>query len=352
MTATTKRTIGRVSSLCLGAVLLLALMAAAAAPWGTARAKQADDDSIVLAVEFNSHAACAHVARHQGWYEAQGIRLRSYDSYVTGMALAAALMRGEVDAAYLCLIPAVNVYANGRVPLKVVAGTHRYGYAMVVDPEKIGSVKDLERPGLRIGCSSEGSPTDAIVHRTIDTNGLNERSVMGNVLRMNPPKQLLALKMGQLDAAVVPEQYPGMAEELGFKVLVRAQDLWPGMQGSVLVVTDELIRTRPGVVKKLVEITESSTRWITEHPKESSAIIASMLNGSQGGGSREEAAKLNSRFTVSPEVVLRSFEKGLEYRTDIDPDQIDATIAYMAKLGYIRKGFDSSAILDLGWLNR
>ncbi|MFY9399320.1 MAG: hypothetical protein WAR22_13255 [Desulfomonilia bacterium] len=41
-------------------------MAADAAPWGIARAKQADDGSIVQAVEFNSHAVCAHVARYQG----------------------------------------------------------------------------------------------------------------------------------------------------------------------------------------------------------------------------------------------------------------------------------------------
>jgi len=76
-----------------------------------------------MAVEFMDHAACAYIGKDRGWFEEEGLKLTAYESYVTGMALAAALGRGDIEVAYICLVPAINAYANAGVPLKVVAGT-------------------------------------------------------------------------------------------------------------------------------------------------------------------------------------------------------------------------------------
>ena len=86
-----------------------------------------DGKAIGMAVEFMDHAAAAYVARDKGWFRDQVLRLSAYESYVTGMALAAALARGDIQAAYMCLVPALNCYANAGVPIRIVAGTHRYG---------------------------------------------------------------------------------------------------------------------------------------------------------------------------------------------------------------------------------
>ncbi|MBU4510568.1 ABC transporter substrate-binding protein, partial [bacterium] len=191
---------------------------------------------IGMAVEFMDHAACAYVSQDKGWFEEEGLNLTAYESYVTGMALASALARGDIQVAYLCLVPAINVYANAKVPIKIVAGTHKYGYGLVVNPEKIKSVKDLEEPGICIGCVREGGAVDVLLHRTIDKYNLDEEKVLSRIQRMNPPKQVMAIKMGQLDAAFLPEQWATMAEEFGFKMLLMSQEIWPEMQGSVLVV--------------------------------------------------------------------------------------------------------------------
>lgn len=81
-----------------------------------------------MAVEFMDHAACAYISQDKGWFEEEGLSLASYESYITGMALASALARGDIQVAYMCLIPAINVYANAKIPIKIVAGTHKYGY--------------------------------------------------------------------------------------------------------------------------------------------------------------------------------------------------------------------------------
>ena len=57
------------------------------------------DTPIGVAVEFNNHAACASISRNKGWFEAEGLKLSTYESYVTGMALASALARGDIEVA-------------------------------------------------------------------------------------------------------------------------------------------------------------------------------------------------------------------------------------------------------------
>ena len=195
-----------------------------------------------MAVEFNAHSACAYISQDKGWYEHEGLKLTAYESYATGMALAAALARGDIEVAYICLVPAINAYANAGVPIKIVAGTHKYGYGLVVNPDKIKTVKDLEKPGIRLGCIREGGAVDVLMRKTIDKYNLDEDKVLANVQRMDPSKQVLAIKMGQLDAAFLPEQWATMTEEFGFSMLLTSQDIWPEMQGSVLVVKQELDR--------------------------------------------------------------------------------------------------------------
>lgn len=56
-----------------------------------------EEKSIRLAVEFVDHAACAYIAENQGWFESEGLKIKAFDNYITGMALASALSRANCD---------------------------------------------------------------------------------------------------------------------------------------------------------------------------------------------------------------------------------------------------------------
>ena len=328
-------------------VLLLAGLLALIPAGGCAPKEEA---SIHVAVEFVDHAAAAHIARNQGWFEAEGLNITAFDNYITGMALATALGRGDIDTAYVCLIPAICAYANGKVPLKVVCGTHTYGYGLLVDPEKVKTVRDLEKPDIRIGCSREGSPPDAIMHKMIDKYQLDEDKILSKVQRMPPPKVLMALKMGQLDAGFCCEQFPTMGEELGFKELLMAQDLWPEMQGSVLIVTDDLIRDYPEIVRKLVKVTERGIQYIHEYPEDAAAIAAGELTVAGKEVLPLEIGEVAAQLEITPEVILRSLTTKMECATAIDPVIVQEEIDYLAGLGYIKSSFNAEDILDLRFL--
>lgn len=305
--------------------------------------------AIGMAVEFVDHAASAHIAKNKGWFKAEGLNITAFDNYITGMALAAALTRGDINVAYVCLIPAIGAYANGKVPLKVVAGTHKYGYGLLVDPEKIKTISDLQKSDIRIGCPREGSSPDALLHKMIDKYHFDKSRMLEKIRRMPPPKVLLALKMGQLDAGFCCEQFPTMGEELGFKVLLTAKDLWPDMQGSVLVVREDLIRDHPEIVKKLVKITERGIQYIHEHPEDAATIAAGALTVAGKKILPLKIGKIAAGLEITPQVILRSLTTRMECTTHIDPVQVQKSVDFMAKLGYI-KWFKAEEILDLRFL--
>jgi len=309
-----------------------------------------EEASIGMAVEFMDHAACAYISVDKGWFVEEGLKLTAYESYVTGMALASALARGDIQVAYICLVPAINVYANAGVPIKIVAGTHRYGYGLVVNPDRITTVEDLGKPGIRIGCVREGGAVDVILHKTIDKYHLDEGKMLNNIRRMNPPKQILAIKTGQLDAAFLPEQWATMAEEFGLKMLLMSQDVWPEMQGSVLVVKEDLISNHPEVVRKLVKVSQKATDWGNQHPDEAAEVMARQLQVVGGSLFPAEAAGVAAKLEITPEVLLRSMGR-LEYTTDIEPEVVQDTINYLVELGYIKHGFKAEDILNLRYLH-
>ena len=233
------------------------------------------------------------------------------------------------------------------MPLKVVCGTHTYGYGLLVDPENVKTVKDLESSDIRIGCSREGSPLDCLLHKMIEKYQLDEDKILSKVQRMPPPKVLLALKMGQLDAGFCCEQFPTMGEEWGFKQLLMAQDLWPEMQGSVLIVTDDLIREHPEIVRKLVKVTQRGIQYIHEHPEDAAKIVAGELTVSGKEVLPLKIGEIAAELEITPEAVLRSLTTKMECTTAIDPAIVQEEIDYLAELGYIKESFSAEDILDL-----
>ncbi len=313
-----------------------------------AYARQAEP-SIGMAVEFNDHAASAYIARDKGWFREQGLRLSTYEGYVTGMALAAALARGDIQVAYICLVPAINVYANARVRIKIVAGTHKYGYGLVVNPEKIKTLKDIQKSRIRIGCIREGGSADILLHKVIDKYRLDPLKILPRVQRMNPPKLVLAIKMEQLDAAFLPEEWASMAENFGFRMYLTSLDVWPHMQGSVLVVKERLIKRHPQVVRKLVGVTQKATQWVNQHPDEAAVIMSRQLSITEMKTLPVRAGQVAAKIKITPKLLLRSMTR-LEYTTDISPNGVQEIVDYMARLGYINHRFNAKDILDLRFI--
>jgi len=142
-----------------------------------------------------------------------------------------------------------------------------------------------------------------------------------------------------------------MAEESGLKMLLMSQDIWPEMQGSVLVVKEELIRNHPEVLEKLVKISQKATDWINQNPQEAAEIVARQLQEAGGSLFPVEITDIATKTEITPEVLLRSMNR-LEYTINIDPVTVQDAIDYIARLGYIRSSFKAEDILDLSFIKQ
>ncbi|RLF04817.1 MAG: hypothetical protein DRJ60_06565, partial [Thermoprotei archaeon] len=94
---------------------------------------KAEAKPISMAVEFNDHSAAAWIALDKGWFKEEGLNVTTLETFTTGLELAAALTKGDVDVAWACLGPLLLAYARG-VPIVVVAQAHLHGYAIVGRP--------------------------------------------------------------------------------------------------------------------------------------------------------------------------------------------------------------------------
>ena len=308
------------------------------------------DEKITMAVEFVDHAAAAHIGLHKGWFSEEGLQIRSFDNYITGIALAAALSHKGIDVAYMCLCPAILAYANGHVPIKIVCGTHKYGYGCLGNPLKIKKPADLFEPGIRIGCPREGSASDVFMNRFIDFYHFNREDFLKQVRRMPPPNILMAMKTGRLDAGFLPEQFPTMGVFMGFKRLADASDVWPGMQGSVVVVRKDLLKNHPEIVKHLVSVTKRGINFIRAHPDEASKIVSDTLQAEGGKIFPAKMTSLLKIFDVTPKLIRDSLTRHMTCEVGVDPKNVQDVIDFMARLGYIKR-FNAKEILDLRWLH-
>ncbi|MBC2698888.1 MAG: ABC transporter substrate-binding protein [ANME-2 cluster archaeon] len=277
---------------------------------------------IGMAVEFNDHAACAYVARENNWYEDEGINLTTYENYATGMQLTSALARGDIQVAYICLSPAILAYSRG-VPLVIVAGSHKHGYGLVASPD-ITNISDLN--GATIGCVREGGMVDILLNRMIREYDLKDVRIQ----RMEPLKQVIALETGRIDAAFLPEHHATAAESNGFHMLITSHELWDDMQGSVLIVKQELIEDDPKTVRKLVQVTQRATDRINDDPDEAAAVLAEELD-------------------TELEIIKKSMGR-LNYTTQIDAGSVQEMIDFMVELGYIEEGMKAEDMLDTTFL--
>ncbi|MCG0279004.1 MAG: ABC transporter substrate-binding protein [Thermanaeromonas sp.] len=328
-------------------ILVLTLIAGLAPFQGCASQNVKEGEGRVplsVAVEYTVHAAPFYVAKEKGWFEENQLEVKSFNVYATGVALASALTKGGIDLAYICLVPALTAYANGGVPLKIVAGTHKNGYGLVVNTSKIKEFKDLEKEEVKIATMQPGATTDLLFNLLIKQKGLDQEKVLSHTVRMNPAKQLLALRSGKVDAIFAPEHFATLAAQLsGMKILAKSQDIWPNMQGSVLIVTDNFLKEHPGAVKKLISLNKRATEFINSHGEETANIVAQSLNQYQNTV-KEEMSSPEADISVTPVVVKESMSN-LDYSPDLDAQEIQKIIDLMYSYGYLKKQIKAEEVL-------
>ncbi len=245
----------------------------------------------------------------------------------------------------MCLVPAIYTYANGGVPIKIIAGTHKNGYALVVNSATINKLSDLEKDGIKIANGPQGTTTSFLQKLLIEKEGLDPEKVQANTVQMTQ-QAAYGFAQRKVDAIFVPEHFASLAASFpGMEMLIQSSDIWPDMQGSVLVVTEDLLTNQPGIVEKLKEINKQSIQLMNENPEDAAEIVAQVLNINQTMV-KDETESLEANLDVTPEIAAASM-RNLKMTSDITIEEVQAVIDKMYELGYLAKAFKAEEIIAI-----
>lgn len=319
-----------IAFLCVGLTLLVA--------------NEGEKKSLSFAVEYTSHATSYYYAEAEGLFKDKGIDVNDVKVYVSGAAVATAFVKEHFDVAYMCLVPAIVTYANGGVPIKIIAGTHKDGYGIVANSAKIKTLQDLGKEGIRIGTGPKGTVMSFIQEVLIEKAHLDPVKTRKNFVTMNSSKQLMALKAGIVDAIVVPEHFVSLASKMeGMKVLVTSRDLWKDLQGSVIVVSEKMLKEYPKSVQKIKQVNNEAIDAINKDNEKASIIVAKNLNVYQDR-IKNETKTPQVDLTVTPEIAKESIEH-LVLTSAISEKDVQEVIDKMVQYGFIQKSFPAKEIL-------
>jgi len=319
-------------------ILGVALIVAAAS------ANEGEKKDLRFAVEYTSHATSYYYAEAKDMFLKNDINVEDVKVYVSGVGVATAFVKEHFDVAYMCLVPAINTYANGGVPIKIIAGTHKDGYGIVANSSRIKTIEDLGKEGVKIGVGAKGTVTSFIEEVFIEKSGLEEAKIRKNFVTMNASKQIMALKAGLVDAIVVPEHFVTLAASLeGMEVLVHSQDIWKDLQGSVIVVSDSMLKNYPKTIQKLKKINQEAIDEINKNNDEASVIVAKNLNIYQDR-IKTQTKSPSIDLTVTPQIAKGSIEN-LKLTPDVSVEAVQEVIDKMAQYGFIRASFDAREIV-------
>lgn len=301
---------------------------------------KANADSPKLRLAFCGQLLCVtpyEVTRARGHFEEQGLNL---DLVYTrgGNAAMQALVGGSVDYAGTSFDVALQAFSRGA-QIRRFASTGRLPlFALAISPERtddIGSVADLA--GTTVGVSALGNADHALLLYLLNEAGVDPASVAFATLGTNLYD---ALRLGQVDAAMIQEPALSLIVEAGGRELVNIMELEDAnkhLGGAYefmgVAVRAEEREQRLDEMRRLATALRRGLQDTRTIPTEE--VVAALPDELIAGGDEERLKKIIER-----------------YRTSLYPDsvEIDTMAAERVMRAHVAAGILESGQVDLSAL--
>jgi ABC-type nitrate/sulfonate/bicarbonate transport system substrate-binding protein len=224
----------------------------------------------------NVEFASIWVAEQKGWWAQAGLRVnvRGYDFNNDPVVLVGA---GKYQFGFQDGASIIIARAQGKIPLTAIyAETQKSPFAFITMPNSgIKTVKDFR--GKRIGYQAHQL---YVLESMLNDAGMTLKDVQPVVVQFDPT----VLVAGKVDAylAFITNEPIALAEAKNpVKVnIIPASNYGYDFYSDVLFTTDSLIKSNPGLVKKVVSIIDRGWRYAIAHPAETANIVVPKLDKS------------------------------------------------------------------------
>ncbi len=225
----------------------------------------------------STHQIAEMVAMDKGWWKDDlakfGITEVTEYSFPSGPPEMQSMMAGHLDIAYVGVAPPITAIAQG-LEAKIVAGVQVQGSDLVLRPEiadNYTSPADLR--GLKIATFPPGSIQDGVLKKFLMDNNVSIDDV--EIVPMGPGDAMTAISAKAVDGVFLPHPGPAIIELDGNgRSVASSGEMWPDHACCCLLVSDELIKNHPDMVREIVRIHIKATEYLIENQKESAEIFA------------------------------------------------------------------------------
>ncbi|MFI6435502.1 aliphatic sulfonate ABC transporter substrate-binding protein [Streptomyces sp. NPDC050759] len=315
---------------------------------GTAKvaagAKKIDGlDSVKIGYFGNLTHGTALVGVNKGFFQKElGATKASYATFNAGPSEIEALNSKSIDIGWIGPSPSINGYvkSDGK-SLKIIGGSASGGVKLVVNPDKIKSLKDVK--GKKIATPQLGNTQDVAFLNWIADQGwkVDAQSGKGDVTVVRTDNKITpdAYKAGSIDGAWVPEPTASKLVAEGGKVLLDEASLWPDKQFVItnIIVRQDFLKEHPKAVEAVLKASVEANKWINANPDAAKAAANKQLEADSGKA-------------LKPEVLDPAW-KSIQFTNDPLAATLNTEAEHAVKAGLLKKP-DLNGIYDLTILNK
>ncbi|MFF0090026.1 aliphatic sulfonate ABC transporter substrate-binding protein [Streptomyces canus] len=315
---------------------------------GTAKvaagAKKIDGlDSVKIGYFGNLTHGTALVGVDKGFFQKElGATKASYATFNAGPSEIEALNSKSIDIGWIGPSPAINGYVkSGGKSLKIIGGSASGGVKLVVNPDKIKSLKDVK--GKKIATPQLGNTQDVAFLNWIADQGwkVDAQSGKGDVTVVRTDNKITpdAYKSGSIDGAWVPEPTASKLVAEGAKVLLDEASLWPDKKFVItnIIVRQDFLKDHPKAVEAVLKASVEANKWINANPDAAKAAANKQLEADSGKA-------------LKPEVLDPAW-KSIQFTNDPLAATLNTEAEHAVKAGLLKKP-DLNGIYDLTILNK
>ncbi|WP_328779707.1 ABC transporter substrate-binding protein [Streptomyces canus] len=309
-----------------------------------AGAKKIDGlDSVKIGYFGNLTHASALVGFQKGFFQKElGATKVSPAIFNAGPSEIEALNSKSIDIGWIGPSPSINGYvkSNGK-NLKIIGGSASGGVKLVVNPDKIKSLKDVK--GKKIATPQLGNTQDVAFLNWIADQGwkVDAQSGKGDVTVVRTDNKITpdAYKAGSIDGAWVPEPTASKLVAEGGKVLLDEASLWPDKKFVItnIIVRQDFLKEHPKAVEAVLKASVEANKWINANPDAAKAAANKQLEADSGKA-------------LKPEVLDPAW-KSIQFTNDPLAATLNTEAEHAVKAGLLKKP-DLNGIYDLTILNK
>ncbi|MEJ8672120.1 ABC transporter substrate-binding protein [Streptomyces sp. MS1.AVA.1] len=308
-----------------------------------ADAKKLSVDEVKIGYFPNLTHATALVGVQEGLFQKElgGTTIKP-STFNAGPSEIEALNSGSIDIGWIGPSPAINGYTKAAGKnLRIISGSASGGVKLVVNPEKIKSLKDVK--GKKIATPQHGNTQDVALLNWISEQGwkVDAESGKGDVSVVRTDNKITpdAYKSGSIDGAWVPEPTASKLVAEGGKVLLDEADLWPGKKFVItnIIVRQDFLKEHPDVVEAVLRGSVKTNEWINANPDKAKASANKALEELSG--------------KALPAEVIDPAWKSITFLDDPLAATLDSEAEHAVKAGLLEEP-DLKGIYDLTSLNK